>query len=101
MGPWQDWNPVSNPVYIKYQTIGTAPFRKLVVTFDNIPMFSCTSVTGRFQIVCNETTNTVENHILTSSFARGQAVQQHKLFTMPQEPLPIRFPDATLRFGPQ
>jgi gliding motility-associated-like protein len=78
MGPWQDWNPVSNPVYIKYQTIGTAPLRKLVVTFDNIPMFSCTSVTGRFQIVCNETTNTVENHIFNKQFcawAGGTATQ--------------------------
>ncbi|MFN8775886.1 MAG: gliding motility-associated C-terminal domain-containing protein [Flavobacteriales bacterium] len=78
MGPWQDWNPLGNPVYIKYQTIGTAPFRKLVVTFDNIPMFSCSGVSGRFQIVCNETTNTVENHIFNKQFcawAGGTATQ--------------------------
>jgi len=69
MGPWQDWHPGIAPAnFIKYQTIGTAPFRKLVVTYDNVPMFSCTSVLGRFQIVCHETTNVVENHIFSKQF---------------------------------
>jgi gliding motility-associated-like protein len=67
MGPWQDWNPGTGGQgpYIKYQTIGTAPFRKLVVTFDQIPMFSCTSSKGKFQIVINETSNLIQTHIWT------------------------------------
>ena len=49
-GPWQDWHPGTGGQgpYIKYQTIGVAPNRKLVVTFDQIPMFSCTSTKGKF-----------------------------------------------------
>jgi gliding motility-associated-like protein len=66
MGPWQDWHPgVSGGPYISYQTIGTAPFRKLVVTWNQCPMFSCTTTKGKFQIVLNESTNTIENHIWT------------------------------------
>lgn len=66
-GPWQDWHPGTGGQgpYIKYQTIGTAPNRKLVVTFDQIPMFSCTSTKGKFQIVLHETTNIIENHLWT------------------------------------
>ncbi len=67
MGPWQDWHPGTGGQgpYIKYQTIGTAPFRKLVVTYDQIPMFSCTSSKGKFQIVINETSNLIQTHIWT------------------------------------
>jgi len=79
MGPWQDWHPGIAPGnYIKYQTIGTAPFRKLVVTYDNVPMYQCTTTYGRFQIVCHETTNTIENHIFNKPFcswAGGGATQ--------------------------
>jgi gliding motility-associated-like protein len=73
MGPWQDWLPGST---IKYQTVGTAPNRKLVVSWDNSPMFSCTSNLGRFQIVLFETSNIIENHITnkpTCAWAGGTA----------------------------
>ncbi|NCG29491.1 MAG: hypothetical protein GWP27_03360, partial [Bacteroidetes bacterium] len=34
-GPWRDWNPaVSGGPYITYQTVGTAPCRKLIVTWN-------------------------------------------------------------------
>jgi len=65
MAPWQDWWSVNNGVgNILYQTTGTAPFRRLVVTFLNVPMFSCTQNLGTFQIVLNECTNLIEIHIL-------------------------------------
>ncbi len=64
MAPWQDWHPgIAGGPYISYQTIGTAPNRKLVVTWNQVPMFSCTSTKGKFQIVLNETSNNIENHI--------------------------------------
>ncbi|MFO0361518.1 MAG: gliding motility-associated C-terminal domain-containing protein [Flavobacteriales bacterium] len=79
MGPWQDWHPGISPGnYIKYQTIGTAPFRRLVLTWENIPMFQCTSTFGTFQIVLYETTNVIENHIFNKAFcswAGGTATQ--------------------------
>ncbi|MDZ4750621.1 MAG: gliding motility-associated C-terminal domain-containing protein [Flavobacteriales bacterium] len=78
MGPWQDWNPGVGGT-IRYQTQGTAPFRRLVVTWDNVPMFSCTGNLGKFQIVCYETTSVVENHIWNkpncTNWAGGTAVQ--------------------------
>jgi hypothetical protein len=56
-----------------YQTIGTAPNRKFVASFDNVPMFSCTGLEGKFQIVLNETTNIIENHITNKPNCMGWA----------------------------
>ena len=79
MGPWQDWHPgIAGGPYINYQTLGTAPNRRLVVSWNNNPMFSCTSVTGTFQIVIYETSNIIENYIQSKQFcawAGGTAVQ--------------------------
>ncbi len=80
MGPWQDWHPGAAPgPFISYKTIGTAPCRALVVTWFNVPMFSCTTTYGTFQIICYETTNIIENHITNkpncTAWAGGTAVQ--------------------------
>jgi gliding motility-associated-like protein len=65
MGPWQDWYAVFNGIGgITYATIGTAPFRKFVATFFQLPMWGCTANQGTFQIVLNECVNTIEVHIL-------------------------------------
>jgi gliding motility-associated-like protein len=62
MSPWQDWHPgVGGSV--RYQVYGTAPFRRLVVSWNAVPMFSCTGNLGTFQIKIFETTNVVETHI--------------------------------------
>ena len=66
MGPWQDWHPgIGNNVgqYIRYQTLGTAPNRRMVVSWNAVPMFSCTTTYGTFQIIIYETTNIIETHI--------------------------------------
>ncbi len=78
MGPWQDWHPGLCDDCIKYQTIGTAPNRKLVMSFVDVPFFSCTGTTGKFQIVLHETTNIIENHIDNKDYcgwAGGTATQ--------------------------
>jgi gliding motility-associated-like protein len=62
MGPWQDWHPGIGG-QIKYQTIGTAPCRKLIVSWTNMPMFSCTGNQGTFHIVINESSNYIDNYI--------------------------------------
>ena len=62
MGPWQDWHPGVGG-QIKYQTSGTAPCRKLTVSWTNMPMYSCTGNLGTFHIVIYESTNYIENHI--------------------------------------
>jgi len=84
MGPWQDWTPSGcTPIgsCIKYQTIGTAPFRKFVVSWDMVPLYGagCGALLGEFQIVLNETTNIIENHIVNKpdgcGWAGGTATQ--------------------------
>lgn len=79
MGPWQDWLPSPGPTYITYQTLGTAPCRRLVVSWNQCPMFSCTTLKGTFQIVLYEATNVIENHITNKpncpSWAGGTGVQ--------------------------
>jgi len=62
MGPWQDWHPGIGG-QIKYQVQGVAPCRKLIVSWVNMPMYSCTSNLGTFHIIIYETTNIIENHI--------------------------------------
>lgn len=77
MGPWQDWHPGVGG-QIRYQVQGTAPCRKLVVSWLNMPMFGCTQTLGTFHIVIYESSNYIENHIQTKPFcawANGTAVQ--------------------------
>jgi len=63
-GPFQDLYPtMDGSPFIFYKTIGTAPNRKLVVMWCECPMYICTNLTVTFQIVLNETVNTIENHI--------------------------------------
>jgi gliding motility-associated-like protein len=62
MGPWQDWHPGIGG-QIKYQTVGTAPCRKLIVSWIGVPMFSCTGNQGTFHIVIHESTNYIDNYI--------------------------------------
>ena len=78
MGPWHDINPgIGGNVY--YQVLGTAPYRRLVVTYHNVPMFSCTGMLFTSQIIIYETTNIIENHIASKpicpTWNSGRAVQ--------------------------
>jgi gliding motility-associated-like protein len=78
MGPWQDWNPGIGG-QIRYQVQGSAPCRKLVVSWIGVPMFSCTNLQGTFHIILYESTNVIENHIANKpnclQWAGGTAVQ--------------------------
>ena len=52
MAPWSDWNPgVGGEV--RYETIGVAPNRALVVNWIDVPLYggACTNFQGKFQIV--------------------------------------------------
>ncbi|MFZ4520623.1 MAG: PKD-like domain-containing protein [Bacteroidales bacterium] len=71
--PWQDWDPGTGPQhgegYIFYKTEGVAPNRKLIVYWNNCPLYNnpCKDSTGKFQIVLHETTNIIDNHITLKS----------------------------------
>lgn len=81
LGPWQDVNP-SIGGNIRYYTAGVAPNRRFVVSYENIPMFSCGTsspaiyFTGQIKIF--ETTNIIEIHIgnkgVCPGWNNGQAV---------------------------
>jgi gliding motility-associated-like protein len=79
MGPWQDWHPgIAGGPYIRYITQGVAPNRRLIVSFNQIPFFSCTSTLGTFQIIIYEDSNLIESHIASKpscvQWAGGTAV---------------------------
>lgn len=64
---------------VTYGVAGVAPYRKLVVNFCNVALFSCTSNRTSFQIVCYETSNVVEIHTkrkdACTSWNSGYAIQ--------------------------
>lgn len=66
MGPWQDINPGVGGT-VTYALYGTAPFRRLSVSWNNVPMFSCTGQLYSSQIIIYETSNIIETHILNKS----------------------------------
>jgi len=63
--PWTDWHTGLCTDCLHYEVIGTAPYRKCVITWEEVPLFSCTDFEGTFQIVLHETTNFLENHFKT------------------------------------
>jgi len=67
LGPYQDL--FSRPTaphsrYIYYNTLGEAPYRRLVVGWCEAPMFNCESKPSTFQIVLHEGANTIMNHLI-------------------------------------
>lgn len=77
MGAWQDINPGVGGT-VKYQVYGVAPNRRLSVSWNNVPMFSCTGQLYSSQITIFETSNIIETRIvnksLCASWNSGNAV---------------------------
>jgi gliding motility-associated-like protein len=50
---------------VKYKLIGTAPFRRFIIRYDNIPLFGnlCTANTNTFDLILYETYNKIEMHV--------------------------------------
>ena len=67
-GPWSDIL-LSAGGTITYSTVGTAPFRKFMVTWCATHMYGCTAQYETFQIIIYETTNIAETHIAHRTFA--------------------------------
>jgi gliding motility-associated-like protein len=63
MGFYADILPMSGQGTLDYTTIGTAPNRKFILNFCDVPMFSCTNLLTSFQIILYETTNVIEVHL--------------------------------------
>jgi hypothetical protein len=77
LGPWQDIYPTIGGT-LRFGTLGTAPNRRFVASFENVPMFSCTTLSFTGQIKLFETSNNIEIHIqnkpLCSTWNSGQAI---------------------------
>ncbi len=63
-GPWTDWHTGLCSNCIFYELVGTAPNRRMIITYEDVPLFSCTSFEGTFQIVLYETSNNIVNHLI-------------------------------------
>lgn len=77
LAPWHDIYPPAGGI-IQYTTVGTAPNRVFIASWENIPLFSCTTLTNTSQIKIFETTNIIEIHVgrkqTCTSFNNGQAI---------------------------
>ncbi len=67
MGPWQDMNPGLGGT-IKYASYGIAPFRRFVVSYDQIPMYTCTDSLFSNQIIIYESSNAIDIYIDSKYF---------------------------------
>ena len=77
LNPWQDINPgVGGNIY--YKTIGVAPYRRFVVSYLNVPMYSCTQQLYSSQTVLYESSNCIGSHIqnkpICTTWNSGNAV---------------------------
>ena len=77
LGPWMDLNP-NNGGSLEYQVLGVAPFRRLVVSFEDFGYFSCNTMQYNGQIKIFETTNEIEIHVddmpLCNTWNNGESV---------------------------
>lgn len=78
MAPWQDLYPPGGG-QIRYTTYGTAPCRRFVVSWYQVPMYFCTTTLCTQQIAMYETTNVIDNFIQTkplcASWNGGNAIE--------------------------
>lgn len=61
--PYHDINPATCG-NVRWQTYGVAPNRQFVVNFDNVCLFSCTSLQTSSQLVLYESTNVIEVYVM-------------------------------------
>lgn len=77
LAPWHDTYPPAGGV-IQYTTVGTSPNRVFIASWENVPLFSCTTLTNTSQVKIFETTNIIEIHVgrkqTCSTFNDGQAI---------------------------
>lgn len=80
MAPWHDIDPSVNnsAADVTWQVYGTAPCRQMVISWDSVAMFSCTSILASSQLVIHETTNIIDVYMkdkpLCASWNAGAAI---------------------------
>ena len=73
---WEDLNPSSGGQVI-YQTIGNAPNRKMILTFDNVPYFGSATTAGPItsQVILYEGSNVIDNHVTDKPLHTNPSIQ--------------------------
>lgn len=66
-GPWQDLNPALGGG-IFYATYGISPFRRFVVSYNEVPMYTCTDSLFSNQIVIYEGSNSIDVYVDSKYF---------------------------------
>jgi len=56
---------------ITYSIIGTAPYRRLVVMFNNNSQFQCEALKSSFQIILYETLNIIDSQVISKPVCAG------------------------------
>ena len=69
MADWEDLFPGSANIY--YTTVGTSPNRKLIVSFNQVPHYSCRTNLHTFQFVLYESTNVIEVYYQNKPLCSG------------------------------
>ncbi len=64
LGCYQDLNNSNAEGTLTYSVIGSAPYRKFVVLFDNHSLFSCLTLKSSFQMVLYETLNILDVQLI-------------------------------------
>lgn len=99
-GFYADILPMTNQGTLDYATVGTAPNRRFVLSFCDVPMFFCTNQIVSFQIVLYETTNVIEVHLSQAStcttWNQGYAIEgiQNDNLTIAHEVPGRNFPNV-------
>lgn len=77
MGAFHDLNPSAGGT-VSYFTTGAAPNRKLVVNWNQVPLYSCNTLVTQ-QIVLYESSNIIENYFqskpVCTSWSNGNSIQ--------------------------
>lgn len=69
LADWEDLYPGASNIY--YQTIGTSPNRKLIVSFYQVPHYGCRTNLHTFQFVLSEGTNNIQINYLSKPQCGG------------------------------
>lgn len=69
LADWEDLYPGASNIY--YTTTGTAPNRKLIVSFNAVPHYSCRTTLYTFQFVLYETTNIIDIIVANKPLCAG------------------------------
>lgn len=74
LADWEDLFPGASNIY--YRTIGTAPNRQLIVSFNATPHYSCRTTLYTFQFVLYETTNIIDIIVANKPLCAGNNATQ-------------------------